>query len=85
MAFMSVYSIQFLSHLEVGACAVVHIVSVPLEVEHGLAVVAAVGLELVECLDEGADQAGPQLLHTLGHRVHRHCDLLSFLHNYQTI
>ena len=59
MAFMSVYSIQFLSHLEVGACAVVHIVSVPLEVEHGLAVVAAVGLELVECLDEGADQAGP--------------------------
>ena len=66
--------IWLVAHLKIRAGAVVDVVPVPLEVEHGLAVVASLGLELVKGLDEGADQAGPQLLHALGHDVHRHCE-----------
>ena len=57
--------------LEVGAGAVVHVVPVPPQRQHGLAVVAAVSLELVERLDERADQTGAQLPQVLRHTVHR--------------
>ena len=70
-----------MSHLKIGARAVVHIVPVPLEVQHGLTVVAAVVLELVEGLDEGADEAGPQLLHALRHNVHRHFEVYIVITN----
>ena len=70
-----------MSHLKIGARAVVHIVPVPLEVQHGLAVVAAVALELIKGLDERADKARPQLLHAFGHDVHRHFEVYIVITN----
>ena len=70
-----------ISHLKIGAGAVIHVVPVPLEMQHGLAVVAAVILELVKGLDERADQTRPQLLHALWHDVHGHFEVYIVITN----
>ena len=75
------FSDILISHLKIGAGAVIHVVPVPLEVQHGLAVVAAVILELIEGLDEGADKASPQLLHALWHYVHGHFEVYIVITN----
>ena len=72
---------DLVSNLKIRAGAVIHVVPVPLKVQHRLAVVAAVVLELVEGLDEGADQARPQLLHALWHYVHRHFEVYIVITN----
>ena len=60
---------QQISHLKIRARAIVDIITVPLEMQDRLAVITPVRLELVKGLDERANQAGSQLLQTLGDDV----------------
>jgi len=60
--------------LKIRTSAVIHIVSVSLEMQHRFTIITSVRLKLVKRLDQRTDETGSQLFQTLWNCVYGHCD-----------
>ena len=68
--------ITLIHYLKIRTSAVIHIVSVSLEMQHRFTIITSVRLKLVKRLDQRTDETGSQLFQTLWNCVYGHCEVV---------